>query len=269
VIKRGKRLRPVSAKRAAGAEKPRWNHIRQLRRDEPDPEGEPRRYQRGPSVLLRWKIGPYEYVERYDRDGQRPIAKRIDGDEAERLYRSGLSLLEIAAQIDADTGHLSRVLRQRRVPMRTMTDYATTFDEREAARLYQAGHSLLAVTRKVGGENVKVVRRAIVAQGVTIRPPGRPAGSENGTTYEYEFEQASKRVRRRSGGKCEARTQLCTEAGEQVHHRKMRSQGGTNDERNLLHVCLHCHMWIHDHPAEAYERRWLVHSWDTPEEMAR
>lgn len=64
---------------------------------------------------------------------------------------------------------------------------------------------------------------------------------------------------------CEARaSEKCTGRAVHTHHRKLRSQGGTDDQSNLLAVCLQCHHHIHMNPALSYERGWLVKSWDTP-----
>lgn len=63
---------------------------------------------------------------------------------------------------------------------------------------------------------------------------------------------------------CEARADGCTGRAEHRHHRKLRSHGGGDEKANTLDVCGRCHDWIHDHPAVAYGRGWLVHSWDEP-----
>lgn len=63
---------------------------------------------------------------------------------------------------------------------------------------------------------------------------------------------------------CDVRAEGCTGRAVHTHHRKRRSQGGDGSPANLLAVCLNCHQQIHDHPALAYERGWLVHSWDEP-----
>ena len=34
---------------------------------------------------------------------------------------------------------------------------------------------------------------------------------------------------------------------------------------NLISLCRECHMYVHAHPAYAYEAGYLVHSWDDPE----
>ena len=63
----------------------------------------------------------------------------------------------------------------------------------------------------------------------------------------------------RSRGICEAMcAHECARTAEHVHHRLMRSQGGSDEPDNLLHVCHVCHAYIHAHPTEAYERGWLV-----------
>jgi len=72
----------------------------------------------------------------------------------------------------------------------------------------------------------------------------------------------------RSRGMCEAQTPRCRgvgmfrTAGEALHHRKLRKQGGPHTVDNLLHCCHPCHIYIHDQVAVAYERGWLLHSYD-------
>jgi hypothetical protein len=65
-------------------------------------------------------------------------------------------------------------------------------------------------------------------------------------------------VHDRSGGRCEARTEVCTGGGYFLHHKVMRSHGGSHSEGNLLDCCRSCHDYIHAHPTEAYERGWLI-----------
>lgn len=54
-----------------------------------------------------------------------------------------------------------------------------------------------------------------------------------------------------------------------IHHRLLRSQGGTNAPANLLTLCgsgvTGCHGWVHANPGIAYELGLLVHPWDDPE----
>jgi len=78
-----------------------------------------------------------------------------------------------------------------------------------------------------------------------------------------ELELTGAVVRLRSSNKCEAQVPgVCTGAGQHIHHRKLRSQGGDNLAKSLLHVCFKCHRYIHDHPAESYERGWLIRAFD-------
>ncbi|CRH92863.1 Uncharacterised protein [Chlamydia trachomatis] len=59
----------------------------------------------------------------------------------------------------------------------------------------------------------------------------------------------------------------CNGRAEQLHHRKLRSQGGGHSVHNLVHICHNCHNFIHSHPGLSYDNGWLVHSFDNPEEM--
>ena len=49
--------------------------------------------------------------------------------------------------------------------------------------------------------------------------------------------------------------------------------GGTSDETrafgldNLVLLCRECHSHVHANPEESYEEGWLVHSWDSPEDV--
>ena len=49
--------------------------------------------------------------------------------------------------------------------------------------------------------------------------------------------------------------------------------GGTGDEdilyglANLVSLCASCHQDIHAHPEKSYEEGWLVHSWESPEDV--
>lgn len=61
----------------------------------------------------------------------------------------------------------------------------------------------------------------------------------------------------RSGGRCEAGTEVCSGRAVHAHHVVPRSQGRDDTPGNLLAVCVECHDWIHSHPAAARERGWL------------
>ncbi len=69
----------------------------------------------------------------------------------------------------------------------------------------------------------------------------------------------------RSGGLCEMGGRL--HIGHDPHHRRMKSQGGKDELANLIWVCRMHHDAIHLSPAIAYEKGWLVHSYDDPAEV--
>jgi hypothetical protein len=72
---------------------------------------------------------------------------------------------------------------------------------------------------------------------------------------------------KRAGGKCEVRVPEACGKGFRMyhrHHKMMRSHGGTNDLDNLLWVCDGCHTYIHNHPAESYEKGWLLRGTNPP-----
>ena len=51
-----------------------------------------------------------------------------------------------------------------------------------------------------------------------------------------------------------------------LHHRKLRKHGGPDEVSNFVALHHHCHNLgtasVHLNPAKAYERGFLVHSWD-------
>jgi hypothetical protein len=53
-----------------------------------------------------------------------------------------------------------------------------------------------------------------------------------------------------------------------IHHRRLRSQGGTNDLPNLVALHHSCHNGdtgaVHSQVALAHGRGFIVHSWDDP-----
>lgn len=72
--------------------------------------------------------------------------------------------------------------------------------------------------------------------------------SKKGHAYQQEYLRAIPLVTMRSGGLCEiaADHECDTWSTGYPHHRRLRSQGGSNDAaRNLLDVCASGHRWIH------------------------
>lgn len=86
--------------------------------------------------------------------------------------------------------------------------------------------------------------------------------------YQDEYQARALLVRSRSGGRCEIRSSHDCDgfAQEYPHHRKMRSQGGSNATSNLIDVCFTGHVWIHQLlPRAEAERLQLLVPRDTPE----
>jgi hypothetical protein len=78
--------------------------------------------------------------------------------------------------------------------------------------------------------------------------------------------ESRKIVRKRSGGRCEARTPVCTGQYEHTHHIRLRSRGGSDEPGNLLAVDNSCHAFIHSHPALSEASGWMKSAWDNPSE---
>lgn len=72
----------------------------------------------------------------------------------------------------------------------------------------------------------------------------------------------------RADFQCEVQIpKICRGRGLVVHHRKLRSQGGTNHPINLLVLCDACHRRVHDFPGLSYAAGWLVRSFEDPVEV--
>lgn len=71
--------------------------------------------------------------------------------------------------------------------------------------------------------------------------------SQRGAEYEAEYQAQIPVVNARSAGRCEilAAHDCDGVASPRPHHRKFRSQGGSNSVDNLLNVCWTGHNWIH------------------------
>lgn len=60
----------------------------------------------------------------------------------------------------------------------------------------------------------------------------------------------------------------CGQPATQFHHRWMRSQGGTHDVWNLLHICLSCHNSVHANPEDSYRKGYMLRRVDGVEHAA-
>jgi 5-methylcytosine-specific restriction endonuclease McrA len=68
------------------------------------------------------------------------------------------------------------------------------------------------------------------------------------------YARSRQEVADRCGGRCEARIEgVCTGWLEHVHHRRLRSQGGSDDPSNLVGICRKCHDHAHRNPKLAGE----------------
>ena len=75
-------------------------------------------------------------------------------------------------------------------------------------------------------------------------------------------------VRERAEGRCEAMNfPICNGRAEQLHHRRLRSQGGEHTVVNLIAVCAPCHNRFHREVAEAVSQGWIVRSVHEPAEV--
>lgn len=62
-------------------------------------------------------------------------------------------------------------------------------------------------------------------------------------------------VKERSMGGCE----ICiANPGEQMHHRRNRSQGGRWEPQNIIHLCAHCHHHVTVNPKYSTQMGWTI-----------
>jgi hypothetical protein len=73
-----------------------------------------------------------------------------------------------------------------------------------------------------------------------------------------EYLAIRERIAEEAGWACQARTTRCNGRVEQIHHRKGRDGELLTNPEYLLPLCEPCHTYIHAHPAESYERGWMV-----------
>jgi hypothetical protein len=97
---------------------------------------------------------------------------------------------------------------------------------------------------------------------IARRTPMNWKASTKNREFAAELDAVTPALEARSGGWCELGISgVCGTgmAGLHRHHRRRRSQGGTNDLSNLIHLCDGCHTYVHAHPAISYSRGWLLH----------
>lgn len=85
--------------------------------------------------------------------------------------------------------------------------------------------------------------------------------SDKKRATDAEYAQARAAVKFRAYGRCEVNTPACPpreHRGDHCHHVLRRSQTGGHDPALLLLVCAEAHEYIHQHPAESYDKGWLI-----------
>lgn len=187
--------------------------IRNLRDDEPTPEGVPRRYVQTPTgyITLRWRVGPNEYVERREHrqvaldQGWDIVGKHVhhmnhDGSdnrvenlmvvsvtehgrqhrsinhsEVVGLYQQGVSMREIARSLGVNGATIFRIVQAAGVVRKEKPPNYIHVDEDEVKRRYLRGESprSIAVALGVGDQ---VVRNRVKSMGLPSRRSGRYVG---------------------------------------------------------------------------------------------
>jgi hypothetical protein len=94
---------------------------------------------------------------------------------------------------------------------------------------------------------------------VTPRPKNGRRQRRQTRKTDAAYRKVSKNVESRAGGSCEARIEgVCLGRGDAAHHVILRSQGGPDEEWNLLWVCNDgCHAFIHANRAWARENGFI------------
>ena len=74
-----------------------------------------------------------------------------------------------------------------------------------------------------------------------------------------EWARVTTAVIRASNGFCGIGVRaVCTRVATEGHHRKLRSQGGTNTIDNCVPTCAACHRYAHANPEWAYSAGFMV-----------
>jgi hypothetical protein len=223
-------------------------------------------------VLLRWKVGPAEYVE-----------------TTEHRLAAGLPAADVhhvnADKADNDPGNLEPLSHSAHArhhgaeltaKSRATTQWdgarsQATYDKRQRAaqrrREYRDRALLMAAAYREGRSTTEIsatfglsaggVSVALRSVGVAMRPrPGQHAGLPL--------------ARQRTMGRDQMQCQRCARSvkwrAKHVHHRKLRSQGGPDTGSNLVLMCDDCHGWCHAGGSRAAAERagYIVPSWAEP-----
>jgi hypothetical protein len=89
-----------------------------------------------------------------------------------------------------------------------------------------------------------------------------PKHSKGHLEYAKALDAITPELVQRALGQCEANiADVCQSQGAHRHHRKRRSQGGSNDLANIILVCHACHGAIHEHPKWSRDHGLLLSRW--------
>lgn len=193
----------------------RKSTVRTLALDEPTPAGTPRRYaNRSGYIRLRWKVGPFEYVERLEHRHVVPAADGLhvhhlnhnpsdnrpenlivltpsehggrhgrerygfDRDTAAAMYRAGDSTVVIAAFFGVNPATVYRGLQRAGVALRSRDEAATAqrshVDLTRMVELHRSGMRVPAVARALGA-SPHVIRARLRELGEPRWRAGRPS----------------------------------------------------------------------------------------------
>jgi 5-methylcytosine-specific restriction endonuclease McrA len=111
--------------------------------------------------------------------------------------------------------------------------------------------------------NIDGIRRLAVNRSNPLRRTRMRPGKPSRTPMPPEVAEA---VLERANGVCEA-CRFSSGGRLELHHRKMRSQGGKHTVENLIHVHSECHNVIHGQPDISYRLGLLVRSWLDPADV--
>lgn len=87
-----------------------------------------------------------------------------------------------------------------------------------------------------------------------VRVPRLRQGTPQAGRAVTAYDKLRRSLYDREDGLC----QRCTREASDVHHRKLRSRGGGDDDVNCVLLCAECHTWCHRNPAVATETGWMV-----------
>lgn len=107
----------------------------------------------------------------------------------------------------------------------------------------------------------------LVAKTALKRGKGLRKRSKRQAKRERELTKSRRIVRERSGGQCEFPG--CRNRAVHAHHKRLRSQGGSDAPENLLDLCHECHEVLHRNPHWANELGLIQRTGDPdPDETA-